>query len=60
MRNLLKRIWRYLNYPPDTRGKVEEILQRARQLRDPLPQLQKLSTDSEQFKIKISAAESEG
>jgi hypothetical protein len=30
MRDLLLRIWRYLNYPADTHSKVEEIWQRTR------------------------------
>ena len=29
MRNLVHRIWRYLNYPPQTHGKAEEIRQRV-------------------------------
>jgi hypothetical protein len=46
MRDLFLRIRRYLNYPADTHGKVEEIWQRMRVL-------------SESFQIKIATIENE-
>jgi hypothetical protein len=59
MQDLLRRIWRYLNYPPATHGKVEEIGQQVRKLSEGLPQVQKLVTDVEKFKVKITAVESD-
>jgi hypothetical protein len=59
MQDLLRRIWRYLNYPPATHGKVEEICREVRKLSEGLPQVEKLVTDVEKFKVKISAVESD-
>jgi hypothetical protein len=59
MQDLLRRIWRYLNYPPATHGKVEEIGQQVRKLSEGLPQVQKLVTDVEKFKVKIATVESD-
>jgi hypothetical protein len=66
MQDLLRRIWRYLNYPPATHGKVEEISQQVREicqevrkLSEGLPPVEKLVTDVEKFKVKITAVEND-
>ena len=38
MRNLFRRIWRYLNYAPNTHSKLEEVRQLVRILPEQFPQ----------------------
>jgi hypothetical protein len=61
MRELVRRIWRYLNYPPNTHGKVEEIRQRVQGYSDDLPRQRehfwKVVTAVEQFRTKVAAIE---
>jgi hypothetical protein len=63
MRDLLNRIWRYLNYPPNTHGKVEEIRQGMQNLSDYFPpraqNTWKADAAIENFRSKISALEND-
>ena len=63
MRDLLNRIWRYLNYPPTTHGKVEEIRQCIQNLSDYFPpraqNTWQVDAAIENFRSKISALENE-
>ena len=63
MRDLLFRIWRYLNYPIRIHGKVEEIRQEIQNLSDYFPpraeNTWKVDAAVENFRIKIAAVENE-
>src|ERR1700760_2776384 len=70
MRGLLNRIWRYLNYPTQIHGKVEEIRQgmqnlslRMQNVSDYFPpraeNTWKVDAALENFRIKIAAAEND-
>jgi hypothetical protein len=63
MRDLLHRIWCYLNYPPDTHAKVEEVRQSVRHLSGYFPpptgQAWKVDAAVENFRIKIAAVEND-
>ena len=63
MRDLLFRIWRYLNYPTRIHGKVEEIRQEIKSLSDYFPpraeNTWKVDAAVENFRIKIAAVEND-
>jgi hypothetical protein len=63
MRDLLFRIWRYLNYPTRIHGKVEEIRQEIKNLSDYFPpraeNTWKVDAAVENFRIKIAAVEND-
>jgi hypothetical protein len=63
MRDLLFRIWRYLNYPTRIHGKVEEIRQEMKNLSDYFPpraeNTWKVDAAVENFRIKIAAVEND-
>jgi hypothetical protein len=63
MRDLLNRIWRYLNYPPNTHGKVEEIRQGMKNLSDYFPpraqNAWKVDAAIENFRKQIAAVEND-
>ena len=63
MRDLLNKIWRYLSYPPNTHGKVEEIRQGMQNLSDYFPpraqNIWKADAAIENFRSKIAALENE-
>jgi hypothetical protein len=63
MRDLLSRIWRYLNYPTHIHGKVEEIRQGMQGLSDYFPpraeNTWKVDAAVENFRIKIAAVEND-
>ena len=63
MRDVVRRIWRYLNYAPNTHGKVEEIRQGLQGYFDNFPGQQKILWKAiaavEQFGAKVAAMENE-
>jgi hypothetical protein len=63
MRDLLRRIWRYLNYAPNTHGKVEEIRQHLHGYLDDFPRRRdsfwKTVTAVEQVRTKVATIESD-
>lgn len=63
MRDLVRRIWRYLNYAPNTHGKVEEIRQGLQGYFDDFPRQResfwKVVTAVEQFRTKVAAMEND-
>jgi hypothetical protein len=63
MRDLVRRIWRYLNYAPNTHGKVEEIRQGLQRFFDDFPRQREsfwnVVTAVEQFRTKVAAMEND-
>ena len=63
MRELFLRVWRYLNYPADTNGKVKEVWERMRVLSYDLPRrveaYWRLVSAVEKFGVKTAAVESD-